>query len=65
MYAIRSYYAPVFAYEKVREEWEFAGCHVCLDRLCFGDFVELEGEPESIRAAAAALGLDWARNNFV
>ena len=55
-------YAPVFAYEKVREEWEFLGCHVCLDALCFGSFVEIEGEPRAIRAAADALGLDWARS---
>lgn len=53
-------YALAFAYEKVREEWEFLGCHVCLDALCFGAFVEIEGEPDAIRAAAQALGLDWA-----
>jgi len=55
-------FAPVFAYEKVREEWAFMDCHVCLDRLCFGDFAEIEGEAGAIRAAALALHLDWARS---
>jgi len=47
-----------FAYEKWREEWKFGGCHICLDQLPFGDFVEIEGPPESIFAAARVLGLD-------
>lgn len=53
-------FAPAFAYEKVREEWELSGCHVCLDRLCFGDFVEIEGGEEAIRSVARTLGLDWS-----
>lgn len=51
-------YAVAFAYEKYRGEWEFGGCHICLDRLPFGDFVEIEGEPEAIFEAARALGLE-------
>ncbi|WP_461209974.1 class IV adenylate cyclase [Desulfocurvus sp. DL9XJH121] len=47
-----------FSYEKLREEWEYGGCHICLDHLPFGDFVEIEGEPEALRAAARDLGLD-------
>ncbi|MBU1001518.1 MAG: class IV adenylate cyclase [Proteobacteria bacterium] len=50
-------YGPAFAYEKVREEWLFRACHICLDLLPFGEFVEIEGEPEAIPVAAAALGL--------
>lgn len=51
-------YEVAFAYEKYREEWAFSGCHICLDELPFGDFVEIEGAPEAIGAAARALGLD-------
>lgn len=51
-------YAPAFSYEKLREEWLFMGCHVCLDHLPFGDFVEIEGDPAAIGPAASALGLD-------
>lgn len=47
-----------FRYEKVREEWDFMGCHICLDLLPFGEFVEIEGQPEAIGPAAEALGLD-------
>lgn len=51
-------FGPAFAYEKVREEWLFRECHVCLDLLPFGEFVEIEGDPEAIHVAATALGLD-------
>jgi adenylate cyclase class 2 len=44
-------------YEKLREEWALGDCHVCLDRLPFGDFVEVEGPPEALAGVAAALGL--------
>ncbi|EPR44109.1 adenylate cyclase [Desulfovibrio sp. X2] len=54
-------YEEALAYEKVREEWSFMDCHVCLDRLSFGDFLEVEGEEEAIRACAAALELDPAQ----
>ncbi|QGY41360.1 CYTH domain-containing protein [Pseudodesulfovibrio cashew] len=51
-------FSVAFGYEKVREKWLFMGCAVCLDRLPFGDFVEIEGSEESVPACAAALGLD-------
>lgn len=44
-------------YEKLREEWALGGCHVCLDRLPFGDFVEIEGPPDALAGVAAAAGL--------
>lgn len=47
-----------FAYEKVREKWSFDGCEVCLDRLPFGDFVEIEGPRELVMRCAGDLGLD-------
>lgn len=45
-------------YEKLRQQWTLGGCHICLDRLPFGDFVEIEGPAQAIAAAATALGLD-------
>ena len=52
-------YLPALAYEKVREEWELPGCHVCLDTLPFGDFVEIEARSrEAVFACAHTLGLD-------
>lgn len=51
-------YSPVFKYEKIREEWEFAGCHICLDLLPFGPFIEIEGSEDRILACAEILQLD-------
>ncbi|WP_320175706.1 class IV adenylate cyclase [Maridesulfovibrio sp.] len=50
-------YSPVFSYEKIREEWEFAGCHICLDLLPFGPFIEIEGPEDGILSCADRLGL--------
>ncbi|MEF2231016.1 MAG: class IV adenylate cyclase [Pseudodesulfovibrio sp.] len=47
-----------FTYEKVRECWKFMQCTVCLDRLPFGDFVEIEGSKWPVLHCAEALGLD-------
>ena len=46
-------------YEKYRETFELDDVEVVLDEMPFGDFVELEGEEGSLRAAAHKLGLDW------
>jgi adenylate cyclase class 2 len=48
-------------YEKYRESFSFAGVEVLLDEMPFGNFIELEGDAEAIRAAADRLGLDWSR----
>lgn len=50
-------YRVAFSYEKVREKWAYMNCIVCLDRLPFGDFVELEGESQHVFACAKALGI--------
>ncbi len=50
-------YAPVFSYEKIREEWLFEGCHICLDILPFGPFIEIEGSEDEILACAGLLKL--------
>ena len=47
-----------FAYEKVREKWTFMDCSICLDRLPFGEYVEIEGTENTVQVCAEALGLD-------
>lgn len=42
-------------YEKRRKIWTFAGSEIVLDELPFGCFLEIEGEPDSIREAEIAL----------
>ncbi len=50
-------YVESLRYEKMRETWRYADALVCLDELPYGLFMEIEGEPDSIVMAAAALGL--------
>lgn len=52
-------FEPKQLYEKYRETFHFGQVEVVLDELPFGDFVEIEGGEAEIRAAAAALDLDW------
>jgi len=54
-------YQPKQVYEKYRETFRLGQIEVVLDELPFGNFVELEGDEAAIKAAAAALGLDWHR----
>jgi adenylate cyclase class 2 len=51
--------SPRFRYEKKREEWTLEDCAVALDETPIGNFVEIEGDPPSIRRAVKALGLDF------
>ncbi|QLA16394.1 class IV adenylate cyclase [Desulfolutivibrio sulfoxidireducens] len=53
-------FAGSLCYEKVRETWKLGELSVCLDRLPFGCFVELEGPPGDILAWADRLGLQAA-----
>lgn len=46
-------------YEKYRETFRLDAVEIVLDEMPFGNFVELEGEEDAIRAAAGRLGLDW------
>ncbi|MFN7958958.1 MAG: class IV adenylate cyclase [Holophagaceae bacterium] len=50
-------YAPVLKMEKVRAVWERAELEACLDETPFGCYLELEGDPQAIRAAMEGLGL--------
>lgn len=55
-------YQPLFYYEKYRTTYELNGCHIMLDELPYGTFVEIEAESvDSIQGAAALLGLKWER----
>ena len=51
-------YAPIYRYQKYRTTFAGAGLAVCLDETPIGCFVELEGDPDRIDAAAARLGVD-------
>jgi len=50
-------YLPVFRYQKYRSNFDFKGTLVSLDETPIGTYLEIEGEPAAVGAAAAALGL--------
>lgn len=53
-------YVQFTVYEKFRATYELTGCHIMLDELPFGDFLEIEGAGvDEIHLTATSLGLDW------
>ncbi|MDY0131445.1 MAG: class IV adenylate cyclase [Desulforegulaceae bacterium] len=46
-------------YEKQRQIFSKGELEICVDRLPFGDFIELEGTENEIKTAVQALGFDW------
>jgi len=52
---------PTRVYEKWRETFSLEQAHLCLDRLPFGCFLEIEGPAETIVGLAAKLELPWPR----
>ena len=48
-------------YEKWRETFIFNDAILCLDSMPFGDFLEIEGKKEFIKAAASKIGLQWEK----
>lgn len=53
-------YQRLFYYEKYRTTYEFNECHIMLDELPYGNFVEIEGENvDLIREVADKLNLKW------
>lgn len=54
-------FVPVLRMVKHRALWRRAELEACLDRTPFGDFLELEGEPDAIKLALQGLGLDLSR----
>lgn len=51
----------VQVYEKRRETFRWNAALVCLDQLPYGDFIEIEGPPETIRDTARGLQFPWER----
>jgi len=51
-------FKPVFRYQKFREVWRLRDVEVVLDRTPIGDYFEIEGPMETIRAIAAELGMN-------
>ena len=51
-------YIPVFRMVKRRATFKRDGLEACLDETPFGSYLELEGDPLSIRLAMEHLGLD-------
>jgi len=53
-------YQKLFYYEKYRTTYEFNNCHIMLDKLPYGNFVEIEGESiEDIQKVANNLNIKW------
>lgn len=50
-------YKPVFRYQKFREVWRVREVEVVLDRTPIGDYFEIEGPLDVIRAVAEELGM--------
>ncbi len=53
-------YRPAQRYEKIRETWRLDDTELCLDRMPYGNFLEIEGERETIKDTARQLGLNWS-----
>lgn len=50
---------PAQIYEKRRRVFHWCDVELCLDRMPFGDFLEIEGSKQSIQDAAKHLELAW------
>src|SRR5881628_1583262 len=48
-------FKPIFRYQKFREVWRLNDTEVVLDRTPIGDYFEIEGSVDTIRAVAADL----------
>jgi adenylate cyclase class 2 len=48
-------------YEKWRETFILDRTALFLDRMPYGDFLEIEGQPQDIQHSASRLGLDWRK----
>src|SRR6185295_19047478 len=51
-------FKPVFRYQKFREVWRVSEVEVVLDPTPIGDFFEIEGAVDTIRAVATQLGMN-------
>ncbi|MBN1201937.1 MAG: class IV adenylate cyclase [Anaerolineae bacterium] len=48
---------PHVVYEKYRTTYRLGDAEIVLDEMPYGDFIEVEGTPEAIESALAALGM--------
>ncbi|RPH52214.1 MAG: class IV adenylate cyclase [Desulfobacteraceae bacterium] len=48
-------------YEKWRETLVTGNTNFCIDKMPYGDFLEIEGQKEEIIKYSSLLGLDWER----
>jgi adenylate cyclase class 2 len=54
-------YVQIAVYEKYRAVYDLGDCHIMLDELPYGSFVEIEGpDGATIRKTATELGLDMS-----
>ena len=51
-------YKPIFRYQKFREVWRVKETEVVIDRTPIGDYFEIEGSVDTLRAGAAELGMN-------
>ena len=51
-------YKPTFRYQKYREVWRLKDTEVVIDRTPIGDYFEIEGSVDTLRAVAADLGMN-------
>ena len=51
-------FKPVFRYQKFREVWRVRDVEVVIDRTPIGEYFEIEGAMDTIRALAAELGMN-------
>jgi adenylate cyclase class 2 len=61
-------YRPLFRYQKYRESWSHRGQEIEVDETPIGDFLEIEGDSEGVRAVAAELGFsasDYVAESYV
>jgi adenylate cyclase class 2 len=56
-------FRPFFTYEKYREVLQMEGVGFMLDETPIGNFLEIEGDPAGIDAAAARLG--FSRSDYI
>jgi adenylate cyclase class 2 len=52
---------PAQVYEKWRETFCLGSAEILIDRLPYGDFLEIEGDRDQILRITQMLGLDWNR----
>jgi adenylate cyclase, class 2 len=50
---------PAQVYEKKRAVWRIENTLICVDQMPYGNFIEIEGNPENIHKVSQDLGFEW------